>query len=120
MSIDFRPATGELYALSSASKLYVINTSNASARAVSTTAFSPAVSGTIASIDFNPTVDRIRLVSNTGQNLRLHPETGAVAATDMNINGGGTPSVAGVAYTTANPELQAPFYMILIWLPEII
>lgn len=101
MSIDFRPATGELYALSSASKLYVINTSNASARAVSTTAFSPTVSGTIASIDFNPTVDRIRLVSNTGQNLRLHPETGAVAATDMNINGGGTPSIAGVAYTNS-------------------
>ncbi|MCQ4140809.1 DUF4394 domain-containing protein [Chryseobacterium sp. EO14] len=101
MSIDFRPATGELYALSNASKLYIINTSNASARAVSTSAFSPAVSGTIASIDFNPTVDRIRLVSNTGQNLRLHPETGAVAATDMNINGGGTPSVAGVAYTNS-------------------
>lgn len=101
ISIDFRPATGELYALSSASKLYIINTSNASARAVSTTAFSPAVSGTIASIDFNPTVDRIRLVSNTGQNLRLHPETGAVAATDMNINGGGTSSVAGIAYTNS-------------------
>ena len=101
MSIDFRPATGELYALSNASKLYVINTSNASARTVGTAAFSPAVSGTIASIDFNPTVDRIRLVSNTGQNLRLHPETGAVAATDMNINGGGTPSVTGVAYTNS-------------------
>lgn len=101
MSIDFRPATGELYALSNASKLYIINTTNASARAVTTTAFSPSVSGTIASIDFNPTVDRIRLVSNTGQNLRLHPETGAVAATDMNINGGGTPSVAGIAYTNS-------------------
>lgn len=101
MSIDFRPATGELYALSNASKLYIINTSSASARVVGTTAFSPAVSGTIASIDFNPTVDRIRLVSNTGQNLRLHPETGAVAATDMNINGAGTPSVAGIAYTNS-------------------
>lgn len=101
MSIDFRPATGELYALSNASKLYIINTSSASARVVGTTAFSPAVSGTIASIDFNPTVDRIRVVSNTGQNLRLHPETGAVAATDMNINGGGTPSVAGIAYTNS-------------------
>ena len=87
LSIDFRPATGELYALSNASKLYIINTSNASARVVSSTAFTPMISGTIASIDFNPTVDRIRLVSNTGQNLRLHPETGAVAATDINING---------------------------------
>lgn len=101
LSIDFRPATGELYALSNASKLYVINTSNASARTVNTTAFAPAVSGTIASIDFNPTVDRIRLVSNNGQNLRLNPETGAVAATDSNINGGGSPAITGVAYTNS-------------------
>lgn len=101
MSIDFRPATGELYALSNASKLYIINTASASARMVSATAFTPAVSGTIASIDFNPTVDRIRLVSNTGQNLRLHPETGAVAATDTNISGAGTPSINGVAYTNS-------------------
>ncbi len=101
MSIDFRPATGELYALSNASKLYIINISSASARMVGTTAFSPAISGNIASIDFNPTVDRIRLVSNTGQNLRLHPETGAVAATDLNINGGGNPSITGIAYTNS-------------------
>lgn len=99
LSIDFRPATGELYALSSASKLYIINTTNSSARVVSSTAFSPAISGTIASIDFNPTVDRIRLVSNTGQNLRLHPETGAAAATDTNISG--TASITGVAYTNS-------------------
>lgn len=98
MSIDFRPATGELYALSNASKLYIINTSSASARTVSSTAFTPAVSGSIVSIDFNPTVDRIRLVSNSGQNLRLHPETGAVAATDTNTSGTG---ITGVAYTNS-------------------
>ncbi|MFN1216863.1 DUF4394 domain-containing protein [Chryseobacterium kwangjuense] len=101
MSIDFRPATGELYALSNASKLYIINTANASARMVSATAFSPGISGTIASIDFNPTVDRIRLVSNSGQNLRLHPETGALAATDINISGAGAVSITGVAYTNS-------------------
>lgn len=107
LSIDFRPATGELYALSSASKLYIINTSTFTARMVSTTAFVPAISGTIASIDFNPTVDRIRLVSNTGQNLRLHPETGAIAAVDSNINGSGIPSVTGVAYTNSKAGASA-------------
>ncbi|WP_294278339.1 DUF4394 domain-containing protein [uncultured Chryseobacterium sp.] len=101
MSVDFRPATGELYAVSSASKIYVINTASFSARAVSSTAFSPAVSGSIVSIDFNPTVDRIRLVSNTGQNLRINPETGVTAATDSNINGSGMPSVTGIAYTNS-------------------
>ncbi|CAD7809433.1 hypothetical protein CHRY9390_02007 [Chryseobacterium aquaeductus] len=99
MSIDFRPATGELYAVSNASKLYIINTTTASSRPVSTTAFSPAISGTIASIDFNPTVDRIRLVTNTGQNLRLNPENGVLAATDGSI--AATSSITGVAYTNS-------------------
>lgn len=98
MSIDFRPATGELYAVSDASKFYVINTTTAAARSIGG-AFTPAISGTIASIDFNPTVDRIRLVTNTGQNLRLNPETGAVAATDGSI--ATTSSITGVAYTNS-------------------
>ena len=99
LSIDFRPATGELYALSNASKFYIINTSTATSRPVSTTAFTPAISGAIASIDFNPTVDRIRLVTNTGQNLRLNPETGGVAATDGSI--ATTSSITGIAYTNS-------------------
>ena len=99
LSIDFRPATGELYALSNASKLYIINTANATTRTVGAAAFTPAISGAIASIDFNPTVDRIRLVTNTGQNLRLNPETGAVAATDGSI--ATSSSITGIAYTNS-------------------
>ncbi|SFI12909.1 DUF4394 domain-containing protein [Halpernia frigidisoli] len=101
LSIDFRPATGELYGVSDASKFYIINTSTAAARLVSATPFVPAISGTIASIDFNPTVDRVRLVTNTGQNLRLNPENGVIAAVDTNINGGASPSISGVAYTNS-------------------
>ncbi len=101
MSIDFRPSTGELYALSDASKLYIINQTDGKSRVVGAAAFTPAVSGTIASIDFNPTVDRVRLVTNTGQNLRLNPETGTVAATDMAINGGTSPAITGIGYTNS-------------------
>lgn len=75
LAIDFRPATGELYAVTNTSRLYIINTANATARVVGTSAFNPAISGTTVGFDFNPTVDRIRLVTSTGQNLRLHPET---------------------------------------------
>src|SRR5688572_17680874 len=108
ISIDFRPATGELYALSDASKLYVINTKTSASRVVSTTAFTPAIAGDIASIDFNPTVDRIRLVTSNGQNLRINPETGVTAATDMNIKGGGkTPSVSGIAYSNSKAGATA-------------
>lgn len=98
MSIDFRPATGELYAVSDASKFYIINTTTAMARTIGSV-FTPTISGSIASIDFNPTVDRIRLVTNTGQNLRLNPETGAIASTDGSI--ATSSSITGVAYTNS-------------------
>lgn len=98
-AIDFRPATGELYGVSAMNRLYVINQETGAARVIGTAALSPAISGTAVALDFNPTVDRIRLVTNTGQNLRLHPETGAVAATDGVINGGMSPSIESVAYT---------------------
>ena len=99
LSIDFRPATGELYGVSNASKLYVIRL-NGAVRPIGT-GFNPILTGTIASIDFNPTVDRIRLITNTGQNLRIHPETGAVAATDGNINGVNNAIISGAAYTNS-------------------
>jgi hypothetical protein len=98
LSIDFRPATGQLYGVSSASKIYVIQPDSGTARAIGTAAFTPALNGTVVGLDFNPTVDRIRLVTNLGQNLRLNPETGAIAATDLALNPS-TPSVSEVAYT---------------------
>lgn len=99
LSIDFRPATGQLYALGNTSRLYILNPSTGAARPVGTAPFTPAINGTIATIDFNPTVDRIRLVTNAGQNLRLHPETGGVAATDGNISGVANAAIPEVAYT---------------------
>lgn len=101
VSIDYRPATGQLYALGSSSRLYFINEESGAATALGTAAFSPAISGENASIDFNPTVDRIRLVTASGQNLRLHPELGTVVATDGEINGGNNPEIGAVAYTNS-------------------
>lgn len=100
MAIDFRPATGQLYGLGSTSRLYVINHETGAATALGTASFTPALTGTLEGFDFNPTVDRIRVVTSAGQNLRLNPETGAVAATDMPLNPG-TPMIAGAAYTNS-------------------
>jgi hypothetical protein len=97
LGIDMRPVNGQLYALGSTSRLYTLNMSSGAATVVGTP-FSTPLSGTDFGFDFNPTVDRIRLVSNTGQNLRIHPETGAIAAVDGNLNPA-TPSVSAAAYT---------------------
>lgn len=96
--IDFRPANGQLYALGSTSRVYTINLSSGAAAQVGSTQLSPMLMGTSFGFDFNPTVDRIRVVSNAGQNLRLDPNTGLVAATDGMLNPG-TPAVSAAAYT---------------------
>ena len=101
LSIDFRPATGELYGLGSSSRLYIINTATGNTRVVGAAAFTPALDGTVAGFDFNPTVDRIRVVTTTGQNLRINPETGTVAFTDGSINGVSGAAVSAVAYTNS-------------------
>lgn len=107
VAIDFRPLTGRLYGLGDSSRLYLINPVSGAASAVGT-AFTPALSGVEFGFDFNPTVDRIRVVSNTGQNLRLNPDTGAVVATDSvliyapgDVNSGVTPYLSAVAYANS-------------------
>lgn len=102
VGIDFRPATGQLYGLGSSSRLYVINVATGVARSVSAAPFTTPITASVvgAGFDFNPTVDRIRYVGFNNQNLRINPETGAVAFTDGSISGPAVaPGVSAVAYT---------------------
>ncbi|GAB2468096.1 hypothetical protein GCM10011375_30640 [Hymenobacter qilianensis] len=99
LAMDFRPATGQLYGVSNADRLYVINQSTGVARAIGTGTFFPELRGNLLGFDFNPTTDWIRVVTSTGQFLRLNPETGTVAAIDGAINGAAGAVVTGAAYT---------------------
>lgn len=110
LAIDFRPATGQLYGVGSTSHIYVIDPKTGTARAVSgqspnptpvvPASFTPALAGNIVGFDFNPTVDRIRIVTSTEQNLRLNPETGTVVpmGVDGPINGKAGAMISAVAY----------------------
>lgn len=104
-TIDFRPATGQLYAIGSTNRVYTIDLTSATATAVGGP-FAPALNGTAYGMDFNPTVDRIRVHSNANQNLRLNPVTGATAAVDPNLyyavgdaGAGLDPNIVATAYT---------------------
>ncbi len=109
VGIDFRPANGQLYGLSTANRIYTINPSTGAATAVGTAAIATALNGQSFGIDFNPTVDRIRVVSNAGQNFRINPNNGVIANAappDMPLafaptdpNATQTPNVVGSAYT---------------------
>ncbi|CAM5225700.1 DUF4394 domain-containing protein [Alishewanella longhuensis] len=104
--IDYRVAYGVLFAISNNGQLYTINTATGALSAVG----EPLASGTLQAaqygFDFNPAADRIRVVNELGQNLRLHPETGALAFTDPDLqyaasdrHTGASPAIVAAAYT---------------------
>jgi len=108
VGLDFRPNNGALIAVGSSSRIYRVDTLTAAAMVVGGSPFTPALAGTAFGFDFNPTVDRIRLHGSAGQNLRLHPDLGTVAATDTALtyasgdqNAGTTPRITGTAYTNS-------------------
>lgn len=104
-AIDFRPATGQLLGLSSASKLYTIDLATGAATATGSTAITPALTGTALGLDVNPVSDRLRVVSDTDENLQVNLTTGSLIATDTPLKyGTGDPNVA------ANPTITAAAY----------
>ena len=51
--------------------------------------FPTLLSGTRFGVDFNPMVDRLRVVSDAEQNLRINPNNGAIAGVDTALNPAG-------------------------------
>ncbi len=107
VGITIRPANGKLYGLGSSSRLYEVSQVTGIATVVGTATFALPLTGMNFGFDFNPTVDRIRLVSDQQQNLRLHPDTGVVVdgdAVTAGVQGDAmlsAPSVMAVAYTNS-------------------
>ena len=106
VGIDVRPANGELYAVGSTSRLYVVDPATGAATQRGAV-LSPALSGSAFGVDFNPVPDRLRIVSNTGQNLRVNPDTGetvndgALAYASTDPGAGTAPRVAAAGYTNS-------------------
>lgn len=111
VGLDVRPANNALYALgyNAAAATGVANAQVYSiAASGAATAIGSAVrlelgSGSVG-FDFNPTVDRIRVVGANRANYRLNPADGTVAATDGTLTyatGTATPSIGAAAYTNS-------------------
>ncbi len=124
VGIDRRPTfgllNGTLYSLgvnldSGVGRLYTIDPTTGIAGVGPTLASDPAdavapfpfsvVLGTQFGFDFNPVADRLRVTSNTGQNLRINVTNGLVqldgglAYIGGDVNAGASPCISSVAYT---------------------
>ncbi len=100
VGIDFRVQDGKLYGVGNAGGVYLLDASTALATKVSQ--LTVALSGTNFGVDFNPAADRLRIISNTGQNLRHNVNAGGATVSDGALTY--TPpstatGVAGAAYT---------------------
>ena len=109
LGIDFRPKDGLLYGLTSTGRIVTIDTATGaltakatlSADATDTTQPYTAIAGTAFAVDFNPVADRLRVIGNTGQSLRINVDTGATT-TDGSINrAGAAPTITAAAYTNS-------------------
>lgn len=110
LGIDYRVAKGQLYALGASGQLYRINTADGSASAIGTPVALPTEGATEWGFDFNPTVDRIRVVNNAGLNLRLHPDTGAVV--DGSADQPGVQFDGKLAYDAADTNTGKPAFVV--------
>ena len=104
VGIDFRPATpGTLYGVGNnggVGSVYVISTITGVATPINT---GFALDGTSFGVDFNPVPDALRIVSNSGQNLRITGGGAGVVNIDGTLNIGGVTqtNVVDAAYTNS-------------------
>lgn len=110
VGIDYRVQNGKLYGVGNSGGIYTLSAKDAKAAKVGQ--LSVALSGTYYGVDFNPSANALRVVSDNGQNLRQPfgttdgPTAATVADAALNYTAG-TPAagIAAVAYT--NNDLSA-------------
>ncbi|WND39649.1 DUF4394 domain-containing protein [Streptomyces sp. BB1-1-1] len=111
VGIDFRVQNERLYGVGDKGGVYTLNTMNA--KATKTSQLTVALSGTAFGVDFNPAANRLRVISDTGQNLRHNiddPAAPRATTVDGTLTNPTTPpstamGVTGAAYT--NNDLSA-------------
>jgi hypothetical protein len=118
VGLDYRPRGGNLFAQGSQGTIYVLDPPAAMATNWTATRVSAPVSNPFSGtptdfgFDFNPTVDRIRVVNDepgsmtTANNYRFNPNNGALVATDGDLayaagdpNAGESPRIVAAGYT---------------------
>jgi hypothetical protein len=99
VGIDFRVQDSQLYGVGNGGGIYTIDIYTAAATQVSK--LTVGLDGTFFGVDFNPAADRLRIISNTGQNLRHNVNAGGTTIADGLLNymvGTTATGLTGAAY----------------------
>ncbi|MBM6596623.1 DUF4394 domain-containing protein [Microvirga pudoricolor] len=106
LGIDVRPADGMLYGVVADGTVVTIDPASGKATMKSKldTMLSP---GVMATVDFNPAADRLRIIGSDGTNLRANVDDGKVTKdgnlkfADGDMHKGKTPKIVAGAYTNS-------------------
>jgi hypothetical protein len=110
LGLDMRPATGQLFAITVPTgtptfaqvRSYVVDPATAAATFVGTVPINTVqFAGDVPTgVDFNPVVDRLRVVNASNENFRINPNNGSLAGDDTNLTYSppATGPVTAVAY----------------------
>lgn len=106
LGLDADPANGRLYALGSSNRIYAIDPVTGEATAISSTPFSPPLNGQSFTFSIDDSTQQARVLSDSGQDLRISVGNGQVAGVDSAYSyqagdpGAGTaPALSALAYT---------------------
>ncbi len=105
LGIDFRPLDNQIFAIGSSNRLYTLNSTTGAATQVGAS-FSIPLDGSAFGYDFNPTIDRSRVVSNTNNNYVVDPTGLITQVTDVfyaagDVNQGNDPNIVHLGYTNS-------------------
>jgi LPXTG-motif cell wall-anchored protein len=109
--VDVRPANGKLYAVGSSGRLYTVDPT--SGAATQSGPWSLTLNGAAFGVDFNPVPDRLRVVSDGDQNLRINVDTaeatvdGTLKYAPADPNAGANPTVVAAGYTNSMAGAQS-------------
>jgi hypothetical protein len=112
LGIDVRPADGMLYGVTADGWIVTIDpkTGQATPKSKMSENLKP---GVVATVDFNPAADRLRVMGSDGTSLRVNVEDGKATVDgshkykDGDANSGKTPKVVAGSYTNSMKGAQA-------------
>lgn len=108
LGIDLRATDRSIYGLGQSGAVYRLASGSDGYNAVNLGNLTEALNGNTFDIDFNPAADRLRIISDANQSLRVNVDTGPGTVTtivdgSLSYGSGGAPFAVGAAYTNNKP-----------------
>lgn len=106
LGVDVRPADGQLYALAADGGVYTVDTKTGKAT-IKSKLETMLPAGVMATVDFNPAADRLRVMGNDGTSLRVNVDDGKTIKdgshkfAEADMHKGEKPNVVAGAYSNS-------------------